>query len=87
MWTKITSDEKTLPPLGVPILRQLSDGRIVSGDRSWIPGEERWCWCRGYDLDYYGGEWHLVDSEEDFDDAETVAWYPLPGPYVEEKPE
>ena len=85
MWTKITSDEKTLPPLGVPVVVERRNGGGAIAERFIYDGEWYWAYVDRMTRNVHAENFHSEETE--WDDVDPVAWHPLPEPYVEEKPE
>jgi hypothetical protein len=79
-WTRMTADESTLPPIGVPvILCNRKAGRMYLGERYTIHGFKGSFWGTACDSPrYYQGKWRM--DETDLVEKEEVPthWHPFP---------
>jgi hypothetical protein len=74
-WTRITADESTLPPIGVPVW--LYDRYVLPiffGCRQ-LSDDGSWKWVVG-DPEIYEGKWILVGISDS--DCDPLQWHPFP---------
>lgn len=78
IWTYITDDPATLPPLDVPVFVQLENGEAVTAERYSFADDWRWAICdyAPYIEDFTDRKWTCGGSS--IADIQPIAWHPLP---------